>query len=155
MKKMILSHLQNILRYNHWANTRLIENLSKIADEDYLKPLPIPFTNLHGLLSHLHEYDRKQYQELKSKDASTQEESLSRPALADDILFYVYAKKWLLWIEAVIQQDPSPEFLERISKNIVDLSIHNNYHRGQANIIAHFLGYAPESLDIYAYQASS
>ena len=39
----------------------------------------------------------------------------------------------------------------KLQKNIIDLSIHNNYHRGQINVALSLMGYKPESLDIYMF----
>jgi uncharacterized damage-inducible protein DinB len=150
MKKILLKNIHQIISYNQWANQRLIENINKITDEDYHKILPIPFNNIHGLLLHLYYYDTKHYQELTNLlNPHAIEKKFQRGLLAERIL--LSSSIWITWIENLIPINQSTDFFEKTLKNISDLSAHNNYHRGQINIIASILGYKPESLDIFLY----
>lgn len=152
--KMLLKSVHQIFSYNKWSNQRLVKNISKITDEDYYKMLPIPFNNIHGVLLHLFYYDKKYFDKIVNQSKSFEAiESFSREHLAKQIL--CYSKKWIIWIESLMKLKQLPEFFDEILKYVIDLSTHNNYHRGQINIITSFIGYKPESLDIFVYNRYS
>ena|SRR5438105_4725779 len=150
---MILNNIYQILSYNNWANQRLVRNVNKVTDADYYKIQPIPFNNIHGLLSHLLYYDTKYYQKLAPElNTSIIENKHTRAYIAENIL--LSSSNWIHWIEKFMDINPLPTFSEEIAKNIFDLSIHSSYHRGQINIILSVIDYKPESLDIFLFNDS-
>lgn len=150
MKSSLLKNIREILLYNTWANERLIQNISLVKYDDYIKTLSVPFNNLHGLLAHLHYYDVKYYHKIVDGTAPKLDEKLPRASIIENIL--IYSTKWNEWISSLITNTSDPSSLENISENIFDLCIHNNYHRGQINILMSFLGYEPQSLDLFLYK---
>jgi len=155
-----LSYIENIreiFQYNTWANEQLIKNLSQIEYVDYIKPLPIPFKNLHGLLNHLYYYDAKSYHKIVDGNVSLIKEKgeLSRELLFETIL--TYSKNWNQWIDKLIDKydKDDKEKLEMNLELIFNLYAHNNYHRGQINSLISILGYQPKSLDVFLYKSQS
>lgn len=51
-------HLVSMARYNKWANTRVSEAISEIAEDDYTKQRGSFFGSIHGTLNHLLLVDR-------------------------------------------------------------------------------------------------
>jgi uncharacterized damage-inducible protein DinB len=151
MHLILLKHIKEILLYNAWANTQLLENLQKISDEDYFKVIPTAFNSIHGLALHISYYDTKYFYKLTSPGSEVVfNRAMSRTDLQEYIL--LYSQKWLTWVENISINEQLPTLLNEISQGFFDLTIHNNYHRGQLNEIAFGLGYKPTSLDIYLYR---
>lgn len=152
MKLNLLKNIYEILLYNEWANKRLIQNINLVRQDDYKKTLPVPFNSLHGLLAHLHYYDVKYYHKIVyGSSISKFDEKLSKESLSENILSY--SVKWTEWIKDLISSLSNSENLENSSKHVLDLCAHNNYHRGQINVVISLLGYEPQSLDIFLYRA--
>jgi uncharacterized damage-inducible protein DinB len=153
MQIILLKSIHQILTYNKWANEKIIFNIQKLVDEDYYKKLSIPFDSIHGLLQHLFYYDEKCFNKLGCSSNKLALEDPSRNHLAEIILFI--SNKWISWVEELFLLDKLPDSFDEISKNIIDLSIHNNYHRGQINVALSLMGYKPESLDVYMFNEIS
>jgi len=150
MKSNILTNMSDIFLYNHWANERLIHNVNQVRPEDYIKTFSIPFKNLHGLLHHLYYYEAKYYSELTGDTIQLVKKSdeLSKEQLFENIL--AYSQSWNRWLhDATVLEN-----IEIYFQTIFDLSVHNNYHRGQINTLISILGYKPQSLDIFLYRTS-
>lgn len=113
--------------------------------EDYIKDLSIPFNNLGGLLSHLFYYDKKAYCQIVDKmSLPKEEEKLSKETICENLLNY--AKKWNEMVENL---NKDPDNIEKI----LSWYAHNNYHRGQINVIISILGYKTQSLDVFLYRS--
>lgn len=150
LDNLILSQIHSILSYNLWANNRLIENLEKIKDADYIKQLPVPFGSINKLLQHLVYYDMKCFHQItESLTMQRVEEKLPKTILAEKIV--EYANKWLAWIKNLNANDKTIAELKEVLSKVIDVQNHNTYHRAQINTIISMLGYKPESLDIYHY----
>ncbi len=151
MKINILEDVRKIFVYNNWANERLIQNIKQVRPDDYIKILPIPFSNLHGLLHHLYYYDAKYYCEIMGDKniAIKNKNELTRELLFQKIT--MYSNNWNEWIDKLVNRFDT-ENLSINYEHIFDLHSHNSYHRGQINIIISMLGYKPLSLDVFLHK---
>jgi len=147
MHLILLHQFIEILSYNQWANQRLLENIQLLSDDDYHKNRPIPFDNIHLLLTHLFYYDQKYFYKIFHPEQKFTQEKMDRTLLAHSLL--TSSQQWLLALEKL--QNITPESLENAAKKIITVSMHNNYHRGQINLLISLLGYNPQSLDVFVY----
>jgi uncharacterized damage-inducible protein DinB len=150
MQISLLRNIFHILTYNKWANERLLSNVNLLTDEYYYKTLSIPFNNIHGLLYHIlyHEY-KFQNKLLAGEHHPNIAATVSRSVLEELILYS--STKWIDWVEKIISTKRIPDTFDEIFKSITDLSIHNNYHRGQINVTLSLLGFQPQTLDIFVF----
>ena len=148
MNSILIQKITEIFLYDNWANQKLITNINSLSDEEYLRTISIPFNNVHGLLQHLYDYQEKYFQKIVNKSLNKITEVVfSRNILVEKIL--ECSKNWLDWTKKL---DDNSMDIENIFKDIIYLFAHNNYHRGQLQIAVSFLGYQPESIDIFLYK---
>lgn len=135
------------LKYNQWANSRLIKNL-KPHEETLKDELKISFRSLFNLLAHLHYYDLKQFLKLTHQASTTAEtiNTYTTSKLFNEI--QLLSQQWLDWIESRANQN---KLSNEESRALSQLMSHSNYHRGQIMAALSLMGEEPKSLDVYLY----
>lgn len=147
MDDILIKNINEIFNYDDWANQKLMTNIKKISDEDYEKPISMPFSHIHGLLQHLYHYQEKYFQKIVNISwHKITEPQLSRNELSENILRC--SKEWLNWAKNLENEVN----IGLLFQDVIYLFAHNNYHRGQLQIALAYLGLQPESIDIFLYK---
>lgn len=147
MSTFIKKSIIDLLGYEQWANQKAISNVNQLSEQEYKKFIPIPFQHVHGLLTHIYYYQEKYYQKIVNPTVCHDINiKLSRPMLSSKII--KCSENWLAWAKKINTRSST---LEAKHHDLIKLSSHNNYHRGQLQIALSILGYQPESLDIFEY----
>ncbi len=149
MNTLLLNNIVELFSYDQWATEILMQNVSKLSDEEYCQSLTVPFNSVNGLLQHLYYYQEKTLQKITQPNAAKKiEVKLPRSLLAEYILRCV--NNSLAW--ALECQTTQTLIDAQTLQTIHHIHAHNNYHRGQLQVALSILGHEPKSLDIFLYR---
>jgi uncharacterized damage-inducible protein DinB len=157
---MSQGYFTTLAHYNAWANRRLYEACAQLAEDEYLKPRPVAFHSLHGVLNHVLVGDRLWGARIARKAA---------PKLTLDQI--LYGDFVALRIARIAEDDHILNLVSGIAESALDRPLaytnlegkryvdplrhilghlfnHQTHHRGQAHALLSQTAIAPPALDL-------
>jgi len=138
MKKLLLQYAA----YNVWANQKMVDCISNLADEQVRKEINSSFKSIYATLLHLLDAETIWWQRVKLKEqieVPSVHFNGSLLELGNELL--KQSKQWKEWIDLATEAALEHEFIYRNSKKeqfkqpvcevLLHLFNHQSYHRGQ------------------------
>ncbi|ADZ70813.1 DinB family protein [Polymorphum gilvum] len=162
------AYMRMMAGYNHWANTRLLEDCTGLSDEEYHRNLAAYYRSIHGTLDHLLLADMiwlvRLYGEGEAFDTfdMTLTEDLASLKAERDIL----DARLIAYIDQVTEGELlqpiryrtilNPVVIQQpIGAALVHVFNHQTHHRGQVHAFLTMLGRKPRALDLIHFQRES
>ena len=138
MKKMLVQYAA----YNLWANSRLIEVINNLTDEQIDREIVSSFTSIKKTVLHLWDVENIWWQRMKLLEVQVwQSDNFIGSLLELNNNLIAQSKQWKEWIDLATEAALEHEFIYRNSKKdqfkqpvyemLLHLFNHQSYHRGQ------------------------
>lgn len=138
MKKLLLQYAS----YNVWANQRMVESISNLADDQINREINSSYKSIYATLLHLWDAEAIWWQRLKLQeqiDVPSVQFKGSILELGNNLM--KQSKQWKEWVDLATEAALEHEFIYRNSKKeqfkqpvnevLIHLFNHQSYHRGQ------------------------
>jgi uncharacterized damage-inducible protein DinB len=138
MKKLLLQYAA----YNVWANQRMVECISNLADDQINREVNSSYKSIYATLLHMWDAEAIWWQRVKLQeqiDVPSQHFKGSVLELGNNLL--KQSKQWKEWTDLATEAAIEHEFIYRNSKKeqfkqpiaeaLMHLFNHQSYHRGQ------------------------
>lgn len=138
MKKMLVQYAA----YNLWANSRLIEVINNLTDEQIDREIVSSFTSIKKTVLHLWDVENIWWQRMKLVEVQVwQSDNFTGSLLELTNHLMAQSKQWKEWIDLATEAALEHEFIYKNSKKdqfkqpvyemLLHLFNHQSYHRGQ------------------------
>ena len=128
--------------YNLWANSRLIEVINNLTDEQIDREIVSSFTSIKKTVLHLWDVENIWWQRMKLLEVQVwQSDNFIGSLLELNNNLIAQSKQWKEWIDLATEAALEHEFIYRNSKKdqfkqpvyemLLHLFNHQSYHRGQ------------------------
>jgi len=160
--KMNKSQLIELFNYNDWANIKLLNAVGQLEDEEFIRELSSSFTSIRDTMVHilgaeelwLSRWQGVQGRTLLNPDDFPTYASIINPW--DD-----FRKRLNYFLESLKEEDIKQEFKFRnlkgtpysliLWKQMLHVTNHSSFHRGQVITMLRQLKKLPPSLDLIYY----
>lgn len=158
--------MQDLIRYNEWANARIVAVLGELPDDVLGAPVASSFGSLRDTLAHVVLAEWIWLHRWTSDSPGSAPEWLKTASREDLVkkLREVEAERaeWFAQLPAEQLEAPrayrnlaGQEFSHRIADQIRHVVNHSTYHRGQAATQLRQLGRVPPSTDFILYRGET
>lgn len=138
MKKM----LAHYAAYNVWANTRLVEVINNLTDEQVDRDITSSYPSIRKTVLHLWDVENIWWQRMKLVEVQVwQSDNFSGSLMELNNNLLAQSKHWKEWIDIATEAALEHEFIYKNSKKdqfkqpvyemLLHLFNHQSYHRGQ------------------------
>jgi len=138
MKKMLVQYAA----YNLWANSRLIEVINNLTDEQIDREIVSSFTNIKKTMLHLWDVENIWWQRMRLVEMEVwQSDNFTGSLLELTNHLIAQSKQWKEWVDIATEAALEHEFIYKNSKKdqfkqpvyemLMHLFNHQSYHRGQ------------------------
>jgi len=138
MKKMLVQYAA----YNLWANSRLIEVINNLTDEQIDREIVSSFTNIKKTMLHLWDVENIWWQRMRLVEMEVwQSDNFTGSLLELTNHLIAQSKQWKEWVDIATEAALEHEFIYKNSKKdqfkqpvyemLIHLFNHQSYHRGQ------------------------
>ncbi len=128
--------------YNLWANSRLIEVINNLTDEQIDREIVSSFTSIKKTVLHLWDVENIWWQRMKLVEVQVwQSDNFTGSLLELTNHLMAQSKQWKEWIDLATEAALEHEFIYKNSKKdqfkqpvyemLLHLFNHQSYHRGQ------------------------
>ncbi|MFN0081754.1 MAG: DinB family protein [Ferruginibacter sp.] len=138
MKKMLAQYAA----YNLWANTRLVEVINNLTDEQVDRDITSSYPSIRKTVLHLWDVENIWWQRMKLVEVQVwQSDNFSGSLMELNNNLLAQSKHWKEWIDIATEAALEHEFIYKNSKKdqfkqpvyemVLHLFNHQSYHRGQ------------------------
>jgi len=128
--------------YNLWANSRLIEVINNLTDEQIDREIVSSFTNIKKTMLHLWDVENIWWQRMRLVEMEVwQSDNFTGSLLELTNHLIAQSKQWKEWVDIATEAALEHEFIYKNSKKdqfkqpvyemLMHLFNHQSYHRGQ------------------------
>jgi uncharacterized damage-inducible protein DinB len=155
--------LQDLIRYDEWANARFVEAMKGLPDEEWSKPVASSFGSLRETLAHIISAEWIWLRRWRGEDSTSPPawlESEDRDELGARLgEVEEERRRWFAGLSAEQLESrltyrtlKGKEYSHVLADQIRHVVNHSTYHRGQAATQLRQLGHAPPSTDLILYR---